>query len=91
MKEAHTQEIFDDDDRATLTRFSGKEIADAPIELFPRHTLKLYNALTSTHTPFNYINVIPARKVNDLVEKAKRERNAPTMNERWADAVTESL
>lgn len=91
VKEAHTQEIFDDDDRATLTIFSRKEMANALKKLFLRLILKLYNALTSTHTPFNYINVIPARKVNDLVEKAKRERNAPAMNERLADAVTESV
>lgn len=66
-------------------------MANALKKLFLRLILKLYNALTSTHTPFNYINVIPARKVNDLVEKAKRERNAPTRNERLADAVTESV
>ena len=31
-----------------------------------------HNALTSTHTPFNYINVIPAEKVIDLVKETKR-------------------
>lgn len=34
---------------------------------------KLHYALSSTHSPFNFINVIPARKVNNLLQDIERK------------------
>ena len=80
VKETHTQEIFDKNERDSMNemmKFDNNEeyrteklksIASTSAKLI----FKLYNALTSTHTPFNYINVIPAEKVIDLVKETKR-------------------
>ena len=80
VKETHTQEIFDKNERDSMNEMMKfdkneeyiteklKSIASTSAKLI----FKLYNALTSTHTPFNYINVIPAEKVIDLVKETKR-------------------
>ena len=81
MREAHTREIFDKNERDSMEemmKFGKNEGANLTaklksiVSILAGLIFKLYNALTSTHTPFNYINVIPAKKVIDLVKKTKR-------------------
>ena len=82
VKETHSHEIFDEDERGSMKSIMTFDKDKGPFYIKMLKSIastlanllfKLYNALTSTHTPFNYINVIPAEKVIDLINEAERD------------------
>ena len=81
VKETHSHEIFDEDELGSMKSIMTFDKDKAPFiqmlksiaSTLANLLFKLYNALTSTHTPFNYINVIPAEKVIDLINEAERD------------------
>ena len=95
VKETHTQEIFDENERDSMNemmqfdRNEGRNLTEnlkSMVSTLAKLVFKLYNALTSTHTPFHYIDVIPAEKVIDLVKETKR--HIPESEWQGADDVS---
>ena len=93
VKETHTQEIFDKNERDSMNKMKSDinegnltENLKSMVLMLAKLVFKLCNALTSTHTPFHYIDVIPAEKVIDLVKETKR--HIPESEWQGADDVS---
>ena len=74
VKEIHKQDIFEENERNFMENMNMQannlllQMVLKFIKPLIKLVFKLHYALTSTHSPFNFINVIPARKVKKLLQ-----------------------
>ena len=74
VKEIHKQDIFEENERNFMENMNMQannlllQVVLKFIKPLIKLVFKLHYALTSTHSPFNFINVIPARKVKKLLQ-----------------------
>ena len=74
VRELHKQDIFEENERNFMENMNMQannlllQMVLKFIKPLIKLVFKLHYALTSTHSPFNFINVIPARKVKKLLQ-----------------------
>lgn len=74
VKEIHKQDIFEENERNFMENMNMQannlflQMVLKFIKPLIKLVFKLHYALTSTHSPFNFINVIPAQKVKKLLQ-----------------------
>ena len=74
VRELHKQDIFEENERNFMENMNKQatnlllQVVLKFIKPLIKLVFKLHYALTSTHSPFNFINVIPARKVKKLLQ-----------------------
>ena len=74
VKEIHKQDIFEENERNFMENMNKQatnlllQVVLKFIKPLIKLVFKLHYALNSTHSPFNFINVIPARKVKKLLQ-----------------------
>ena len=74
VKEIHKQDIFEENERNFMENMNMQannlllQMVLKFIKPLIKLVFKLHYALNSTHSPFNFINVIPARKVKKLLQ-----------------------
>ena len=74
VKEIHKQDIFEENERNFMENMNTQatnlllQVVLKFIKPLIKLVFKLHYALNSTHSPFNFINVIPARKVKKLLQ-----------------------
>ena len=74
VKEIHKQDIFEENERNFMENMNMQannlllQMVLKFIKPLIKLVFKLHYALTSTYSPFNFINVIPARKVKKLLQ-----------------------
>ena len=74
VKEIHKQDIFEENERSFMENMNMQannlllQMVLKFIKPLIKLVFKLHYALTSTHSPFNFINVIPAQKVEKLLQ-----------------------
>ena len=74
VRELHKQDIFEENERNFMENMNTQatnlllQVVLKFIKPLIKLVFKLHYALTSTHSPFNFINVIPARKVKKLLQ-----------------------
>ena len=74
VKEIHKQDIFEENERNFMENMNTQatnlllQVVLKFIKPLIKLVFKLCYALNSTHSPFNFINVIPARKVKKLLQ-----------------------
>ena len=74
VKEIHKQDIFEENERNFMENMNMQannlllQMVLKFIKPLIKLVFKLHYALTTTHSPFNFINVIPARKVKKLLQ-----------------------
>ena len=74
VRELHKQDIFEENERNFMENMNMQannlllQMVLKFIKPLIKLVFKLHYALNSTHSPFNFINVIPARKVKKLLQ-----------------------
>ena len=74
VRELHKQDIFEENERNFMENMNKQatnlllQVVLKFIKPLIKLVFKLHYALNSTHSPFNFINVIPARKVKKLLQ-----------------------
>ena len=74
VRELHKQDIFEENERNFMENMNTQatnlllQVVLKFIKPLIKLVFKLHYALNSTHSPFNFINVIPARKVKKLLQ-----------------------
>ena len=74
VRELHKQDIFEENERNFMENMNMQannlllQVVLKFIKPLIKLVFKLHYALNSTHSPFNFINVIPARKVKKLLQ-----------------------
>ena len=86
VKEIHKQDIFEENERNFMENMNMQannlllQMVLKFIKPLIKLVFKLHYALTSTHSPFNFINVIPAQTVKKIQQKVEvRMARVPAM------------